>query len=45
MVLDMQASLLLDMLGMGIESALISPSVLAPDPCQVSSETLSSIEP
>ena len=45
MVLDMQARLLLDMLGKGIESALTNPSVLVPDPWQVSSETLSSIDP
>jgi len=45
MVLDMQARLLLDMLGKGIESALINPSALVPDPWQVSSETLSSIDP
>jgi hypothetical protein len=43
MVLDMQARLLLDMLGKGIESALINPSALVPDPWQVSNETLSSI--
>ncbi|XP_027339600.1 mediator of RNA polymerase II transcription subunit 16 isoform X2 [Abrus precatorius] len=45
MVLDMQARLLLDMLGRGIESALINPSALVPDPWQVSGETLSSIDP
>ncbi|KAG4960475.1 hypothetical protein AAZX31_13G224200 [Glycine max] len=45
MVLDMQARLLLDMLGKGIESALINPSALVPDPWQVSSETLTSIDP
>ncbi|CAJ1961634.1 unnamed protein product [Sphenostylis stenocarpa] len=45
MVLDMQARLLLDMLGKGIESALINPSALLPDPWQVSGETLSSIDP
>ncbi|XP_052734825.1 mediator of RNA polymerase II transcription subunit 16 isoform X2 [Vigna angularis] len=45
MVLDMQARLLLDMLGKGIESALINPSALVPDPWQLSSETLSSIDP
>ncbi|KAL1289226.1 hypothetical protein HN51_057812 [Arachis hypogaea] len=44
MVLDMQARLLLDMLGKGIESALIDPSVLVPDPWQVSSDTLSRID-
>lgn len=45
MVLDMQARLLLNMLGKGIEAALINPSALVPDPWQVSSETLSSIDP
>ncbi|XP_022642947.1 mediator of RNA polymerase II transcription subunit 16 isoform X2 [Vigna radiata var. radiata] len=45
MVLDMQARLLLNMLGNGIESALINPSALVPDPWQLSSETLSSIDP
>ncbi|XP_027186072.1 mediator of RNA polymerase II transcription subunit 16-like isoform X2 [Cicer arietinum] len=45
MVLDMQARLLLDMLGKGIESALINPSALVPDPWQVSGETLSNIDP
>ncbi|GAB2301170.1 Mediator of RNA polymerase II transcription subunit 16 [Dionaea muscipula] len=36
MVLDMQARLLLDMLGKGIESALINPSALVPEPWQAS---------
>ncbi|XP_061349376.1 mediator of RNA polymerase II transcription subunit 16-like isoform X1 [Gastrolobium bilobum] len=45
MVLDMQARLLLDMLGKGIESALINSSALVPEPWQASGETLSSIEP
>lgn len=45
MVLDMQARLLLDMLGKGIESALINPSALVPEPWQASGETLSSIDP
>ncbi|XP_058771590.1 mediator of RNA polymerase II transcription subunit 16-like [Vicia villosa] len=44
-VLDMQARLLLDMLGKGIESALNDPSALVPDPWQVSAEALSSIGP
>ncbi|XP_050878578.1 mediator of RNA polymerase II transcription subunit 16 isoform X3 [Lathyrus oleraceus] len=44
-ILDMQARLLLDMLGKGIESALNDPSALVPDPWQVSGETLSSIDP
>lgn len=45
MVLDMQARLLLDMLGKGIESALMKPSALLPEPWQASSETLSGIDP
>ncbi|GAV74432.1 DUF974 domain-containing protein, partial [Cephalotus follicularis] len=45
MVLDMQARLLLDMLGKGIESALINPSALLPEPWQASGETLGSIDP
>ncbi|EEF43246.1 mediator of RNA polymerase II transcription subunit 16 isoform X1 [Ricinus communis] len=45
MVLDMQARLLLDMLGKGIESALINPSALVPEPWQASGETLSGIDP
>ncbi|XBJ16743.1 hypothetical protein VPH35_008305 [Triticum aestivum] len=45
LVLDMQARLLLDMLGKGIESALINPSTLLPEPWQASSELLSNIEP
>ncbi|CAK8530521.1 unnamed protein product [Lathyrus sativus] len=44
-ILDMQARLLLDMLGKGIESALNDPSALVPNPWQVSGETLSSIDP
>lgn len=44
LVLDMQARLLLDMLGKGIESALANPSTLLPEPWQASSEMLSSIE-
>ncbi|XP_068640762.1 mediator of RNA polymerase II transcription subunit 16 isoform X1 [Aristolochia californica] len=44
LVLDMQARLLLDMLGKGIESALINPATLIPEPWQASSETLSSID-
>ncbi|XP_042029637.1 mediator of RNA polymerase II transcription subunit 16-like isoform X1 [Salvia splendens] len=44
MVLDMQARLLLDMLGKGIESALINPSALVQEPWQASGETLSSID-
>ncbi|KAK7319664.1 hypothetical protein RJT34_04387 [Clitoria ternatea] len=45
MVLDMQARLLLDMLGKGIESALINSSALVPELWQASGETLSSIDP
>ncbi|XVF40529.1 hypothetical protein PTKIN_Ptkin01aG0120800 [Pterospermum kingtungense] len=45
MVLDMQARLLLDMLGKGIESALVNPSALVSEPWQASGETLSSIDP
>ncbi|XP_062013196.1 mediator of RNA polymerase II transcription subunit 16 [Rosa rugosa] len=45
MVLDMQARLLLDMLGKGIESALINPSALVQEPWLASGETLSSIDP
>ncbi|XP_041989991.1 mediator of RNA polymerase II transcription subunit 16-like isoform X1 [Salvia splendens] len=44
MVLDMQARLLLDMLGKGIESALINPSALVQEPWQASGETLSNID-
>ncbi|KAG0447071.1 hypothetical protein HPP92_028517 [Vanilla planifolia] len=44
LVLDMQARLLLDMLCKGIESALINPGTLLPDPWQASGETLASIE-
>ncbi|KAL8130439.1 hypothetical protein V2J09_019594 [Rumex salicifolius] len=45
MVLDMQARLLLDMLGKGIESALINPTSLIPEPWTASSETLSNPDP
>jgi hypothetical protein len=44
-LLDMQARLLLDMLGKGIESALINPSTLLPEPWHASSDMLSNIEP
>ncbi|KAF9588006.1 hypothetical protein IFM89_006885 [Coptis chinensis] len=44
LVLDMQARLLLDMLGRGIESALINPETLVPEPWQASGETLSLID-
>ncbi|XP_003593532.3 mediator of RNA polymerase II transcription subunit 16 [Medicago truncatula] len=43
-VLDMQARVLLDMLGKGIESALINPSALLPDPWQASEEILSNFD-
>ncbi|KAK9714700.1 hypothetical protein RND81_06G113500 [Saponaria officinalis] len=45
MVLDMQARLLLDMLGRGIESALINPSALLPEPWQATGETVNAIDP
>ncbi|XP_031398933.1 mediator of RNA polymerase II transcription subunit 16 isoform X2 [Punica granatum] len=45
MVLDMQARLLLDMLGKGIESALINPSALVSEPWQASSDMLTRIDP
>ncbi|XP_021740552.1 LOW QUALITY PROTEIN: mediator of RNA polymerase II transcription subunit 16-like [Chenopodium quinoa] len=44
MVLDMQARLLLDMLGKGIESALINPSALVSEPWQASGEMLNAID-
>lgn len=44
MVLDMQARLLLDMLGKGIESALLNPSALVSEPWQASAEMLSGID-
>ncbi|XP_059435637.1 mediator of RNA polymerase II transcription subunit 16 [Corylus avellana] len=44
MVLDMQARLLLDMLGKGIESALINPSALVPEPW-LQTGALSGIDP
>ncbi|GMP72487.1 hypothetical protein CsSME_00030510 [Camellia sinensis var. sinensis] len=45
LVLDMQARLLLDMLGKGIESALINPSALVSEPWQESGVKLSGIDP
>ncbi|KAJ0443546.1 putative mediator of RNA polymerase II transcription subunit 16 [Helianthus annuus] len=45
MVLDMQARLLLDMLGKGIESALVNPSALVVEPWLASGETLNSLDP
>ncbi|CAA6655675.1 unnamed protein product [Spirodela intermedia] len=44
LVLDMQARLLLDMLGKGIESALVNPATLLAEPWQASGETLSGID-
>ncbi|MFS7891182.1 putative mediator of RNA polymerase II transcription subunit 16 [Helianthus anomalus] len=44
MVLDMQARLLLDMLGKGIESALVNPSALVVEPWLASGETLNSLD-
>ncbi|KAJ6833876.1 uncharacterized protein M6B38_336640 [Iris pallida] len=44
LVLDMQARLLLDMLGKGIESALINPATLLAEPWHASPETLSGID-
>ncbi|XP_074560985.1 mediator of RNA polymerase II transcription subunit 16-like [Curcuma longa] len=43
LVLDMQARLLLNMLGKGIESALVNPATLLPEPWQATGEALSSI--
>ncbi|CAL5409831.1 unnamed protein product [Camellia sinensis] len=45
LVLDMQARLLLDMLGKGIESALINPSALVSEPWQETGGKLSGIDP
>nr|XP_027105247.1 mediator of RNA polymerase II transcription subunit 16-like isoform X1 [Coffea arabica] len=45
MVLDMQARLLLDMLGKGIESALVNPSALLSEPWHASGEALSVLDP
>ncbi|XP_010424598.1 PREDICTED: mediator of RNA polymerase II transcription subunit 16-like [Camelina sativa] len=45
MVLDMQARLLLDMLGKGIESALVNPSALVFEPWRADGETISGINP
>ncbi|KAL8228147.1 hypothetical protein R6Q57_015731 [Mikania cordata] len=45
MVLDMQARLLLDMLGKGIETALVNPSALVVEPWLASGETLNSLDP
>ncbi|XP_042518866.1 mediator of RNA polymerase II transcription subunit 16 [Macadamia integrifolia] len=44
LVLDMQARLLLDMLGKGIESALINPATLVNEPWQASGWTLQGID-
>ncbi|KAG2312144.1 hypothetical protein Bca52824_023701 [Brassica carinata] len=45
MVLDMQARLLLDMLGKGIESALVNPSALVFEPWRTDGETIAGINP
>ncbi|KFK31000.1 hypothetical protein AALP_AA6G055700 [Arabis alpina] len=45
MVLDMQARLLLDMLGKGIETALVNPSALVFEPWRSDGETISGINP
>ncbi|KAJ0796026.1 hypothetical protein HanPI659440_Chr04g0157351 [Helianthus annuus] len=44
MVLNMQARLLLDMLGKGIKSALVNPSALVVEPWLASGETLNSLQ-
>jgi len=43
LVLDMQGWLMLDMLGGGIEAALVNPSTLIPEPWQASSEGLTRV--
>jgi hypothetical protein len=43
LVLDMQGRLMLDMLGGGIEAALVNPSTLIPEPWQASSEGLTGL--
>lgn len=43
LVLDMQGRLMLDMLGRGIEAALMNPSTLIAEPWQASSETLTGL--
>lgn len=45
MVLDMQARLLLDMLGKGIESALVNPSALVIEPWRTDGETILGTDP
>ncbi|KAG6558180.1 hypothetical protein Mapa_000361 [Marchantia paleacea] len=45
LVLDMQARLSLDALGKGIESALVSPATLVPEPWLASNEVLSGLGP
>lgn len=45
LVLDMQGRLMLDMLGRGIEAALMNPSTLIAEPWQASSDTLSGLGP
>lgn len=43
LVLDMQGRLMLDMLGRGIEAALVNPSTLIPEPWQASHDTLTGL--
>ncbi|CAK9198991.1 unnamed protein product [Sphagnum troendelagicum] len=43
LVLDMQGRLMLDMLGHGIEAALVNPSTLIPEPWQASNERLTGL--
>jgi len=43
LVLDMQGRLMLDILGRGIEAALMNPSTLIAEPWQASSETLTGL--
>lgn len=43
LVLDMQGRLMLDMLGRGIEAALVNPSTLISEPWQASHDTLTGL--
>jgi hypothetical protein len=43
LVLDMQGRLMLDMLGRGIEAALVNPSTLIAEPWQASHDTLTGL--
>lgn len=45
LVLDMQARLLLDMLGKGVEAALTNPATLFAEPWLASGDTLSGLGP